>query len=308
VPRVSVLLTSYHHQDYLKECICSALEQTFRDYEIIAVDDASQDASPEILQSLLGGHPQAQLILHKENRGTYPSLNEALARARGEYAAILNSDDVWLPEKLERQVALMQADPDIAFCHTSGWFINDKGERLAGKPMGFAFPEGEREFTLADFVRNNCAIASSVMFRVSWVRDLGGFDESFKNLGDWDMWLKLAEKGKVGFVPQPLTLYRIHSRNTIYFAETTFQEDARIREKIRARKEELLALTGHSRDMRLALAHNSACLGNLYSVLGKPSEARRLFWESLRLYPYRFKSLLRIILTFAPPAIRRRLM
>ncbi len=308
MPQVSVLLTSYNHQLYLRECVLSALEQTFQDYEIIAVDDGSQDASPEILKTLLRGHPRAKLILRKENRGTYPSVNEALAQAEGEYAAILNSDDVWLPEKLERQVALLQSDPRIAFCHTSGWFINDKGERLTGKPMGFSFPEGERSYTLADFVRNNCAIASSVMFRVPLVRDLGGFDETFKNLGDWDMWLRLAEVGRIGFVPQPLTLYRVHSSNTIYFAETTFREDARIREKIRARKEELLAKAEDAREMRLALAHNSACLGNLYSVLGKPSEARRLFGESLRMHPYRLKSVLRFFLTFAPPALRRRLM
>lgn len=308
MPQVSVLLTSYNHQNYLKECVLSALRQTYQDYEIIAVDDASQDASPEILKDLLGGHPRAKLILHEENRGTYPSLNEALAVAEGEYASILNSDDVWLPEKLERQVELFHKEPALTLCHTSGWFINDKGERLSGQPMGFSFPAGEHSFTLADFVRNNCAIASSVMFRVRTVRDLGGFDETFKNLGDWDMWLKLAEEGKVGFVPQPLTLYRIHSTNTIYLAETTFTEDARIREKLHARLKELLDKADDPKQMRLALAHNAACLGNLYSVLGKPFEARRLFGESLRIYPYRLKSVLRFILTFAPASVRRRLM
>lgn len=304
-PRVSVLLTSYNHERWLRDCIESALGQTLQDVEVIVVDDNSSDGSREILREY--AH-RVTLILNDSNVGTYAALNQALEAAHGEYAAVLNSDDVWLPEKLQLQVQAMDEDASYSLCHTFGRFIDDDGNTLAGRPMGFDFPWMESGDHLATFIANNRAIASSVLLRTETARRLGGFDASFKILGDWEMWLRLAEQGRVAFIPQQLTLYRVHQTNTIYNLEPKYIEEIRIREKYAARVDELLERSRGSREMREALAHTLACLGSLYSITGRAAEARGAYVRSLRLNPKRFKSALRYLLTFAPLSVRRRLL
>ena len=304
-PKVSVLLTSYNHERWLRECIESALNQTLEDVEVIAVDDNSTDGSREILQEYAG---RLSLILNDVNVGTYGALNQALEAARGEYAAVLNSDDVWLPEKLRLQAEAMDSNRGHSLCHTFGRFIDDEGITLPGRPMGFVFPWMESGDHLATFIANNRAIASSVMFRSDTARRLGGFDASFKILGDWEMWLRLAEEGSVAFVAEELTLYRVHQTNTIYNLEPKYREEIRIREKYSARPSQLLAQSGGAREMREALAHTLACLGSLYSITGRAREARAAFARSLRLNPKRIKSALRWVLTFAPLSVRKRLL
>lgn len=302
-PRVSVLLTSYNHERWLRECIESALNQTLANVEIIIVDDNSTDRSREILREYSS---RITLILNDSNVGTYGALNQALEVASGEFAAVLNSDDAWMPEKLRLQVDLMDSNDEFMLCHTFGRFIDDDGNTLPGRPMGFDFPWMESGEHLATFIANNRAIASSVLFRTETAKRLGGFDASFKILGDWEMWLRLAEEGKVAFVPEELTLYRVHQTNTIYNLEPKYREEIRIRERYAARVDELLRRSQGSREMRAALAHTLACLGSLYSITGRPGEARRAYVCSLKLNPKRFKSALRWLLTFAPLSVRRR--
>lgn len=283
----------------------SALNQTYGNLEVIVVDDSSKDGSLEILKSY---RDRIKLIVNDPNIGTYPSLNRALEAATGEYVAVLNSDDLWRPEKLDRQVALLESDQDMAFCHTYGWFIDENDVEIAGAPMGFEFPRTECGKILHTFVANNSAIASSVVMRTPYALKVGGFDGSFRNLGDWDMWLKLAEAGNVGFVDEKLTLYRVHGANTIYATETTRREEQLIREQHRERAQELLVSAIDEPAMKRSLAHSLACLGSLYSIAGDPAEARACFKQSLKLNPRRIKSALRYLLTFAPLSIRRRLL
>jgi glycosyltransferase involved in cell wall biosynthesis len=299
MPRVSVLLTSFKHERYLRSCIESALSQTFEDFEVIAVDDNSPDASPKILSEY---SDRVHVILNKENRGTYAVLNQALEIASGEYCAVLNSDDLWLPDKLSKQVQLMSAEPETAFCHTFGEFIDQDGAIIDGKPMGFAFPRTPSGDCLPIFIANNTAIASSVMFRTALAREIGGFDTRYRNLGDWDMWLRLAERGPVAFCGEKLTLYRVHATNTIRATEVTREEELRLRVGVWERREAL----PDSPELRLALAHSAACIGSLFSISGDAPRARAFFADSLRLNPRRVKSALRWLLTFAPLALRKR--
>jgi glycosyltransferase involved in cell wall biosynthesis len=299
LPKVSVVLTSYNHERYLGACLESALTQTYSNVEIIAIDDCSKDKSRDILAAYADS---IRLILNEQNQGTYGVLNQGLAAASAEYIAVLNSDDLWLPHKLEKQVALMEQNAEMSFCHTFGDFIDASGNVVGGRPMGFPFPRTGTGWMLPTFIANNTAIASSVLMRTETAHAIGGFDSSFKNLGDWDMWIRLAERGSVGFVDEKLTLYRVHGANTIYNIEVTRAEEMRLRESA------FLRHAGKAREpsMQKALAHTAACLGSLYSITGDPQKARELYVESIRLNPVRIKSYLRYLLTFAPLSIRRR--
>ncbi len=279
------------------------MNQDFTDCEFIVIDDNSKDSTHEILKEYAS---QMQIVMNTENRGTYGVLNQGLEMAKGKYCAILNSDDVWLNGKIKKQVELMETDNNMSFCHTYGRFIDANGKEIDGKPMGFAFPRTPTGNVLSIFVANNSAIASAVMMRTETVRKVGGFDASFKNLGDWDMWLKLSEEGGVGFVDEDLTLYRIHGENTIYKTETTRAEDMRIRKKLFERRNELMQKAHDKQGMRIAMAHNIACLGSLYSVSGQAGMARKMYLQSLKYYPWRMKTILRFFITFAPLSVRKR--
>jgi glycosyltransferase involved in cell wall biosynthesis len=300
MPRVSVLLPSYNHERFLRECVESILSQTYQDFEIIAIDDGSKDGSVEILRAY---GDKLRLFVNDPNLGTYATLNRALSLAEGEYAAVMNSDDVWKPTKLMKQVEAMDADPMAAICHTFGQFIDQNGTVITGRPMGFEFPRTPAGRALPFFVRSNCAVASSILMRTSIAKSIGGFDETFRTLGDWDMWLRMLENGTLAFVDEPLTLYRVHGANTIYATDIVRQEEIRIRERIAKRASELLET--HPA-MRSSLAHNSACLGLLYSIIGRPRDARKRYVESLRLNPKRMKSVIRYFMTFLPLAVRKK--
>jgi glycosyltransferase involved in cell wall biosynthesis len=305
VPKVSILIPSYNHERYIRECVDSALDQTHRDREVIVIDDGSKDSSQDILRSY---GDQIRFSVNDHNVGTYPTLNRALAMGTGDYVAILNSDDKWRPTKLENQVALMEASPNMSFCHTHGRFIDENGCRIEGAPMGFHFPITPNGRIHHLFVEKNMAVASSVVIRASTAREVGGFDESFRNFGDWEMWLRLSEIGEVGFVSEPVTEYRVHGANTIYAAEITRLEEMRIRTQHRERANDLLRNYHDANAMRVALAHSLACLASLHSVEDEPKRARELFAASLKLNPMRIKSALRFLLTFAPLSVRRRLL
>ena len=123
MPRVSILLTCYNHLRHLKIAIDSIKAQTFTDYEIVALDDGSTDGTREWLTQLQQDEPTLPIALYfnEENLGTYGTLNRGLDVARGEYIAEFNDDDVWMPTKLEKQVAMLDRDQKIGLVHTGGW-------------------------------------------------------------------------------------------------------------------------------------------------------------------------------------------
>src|SRR5688572_13854708 len=176
MPTVSILLTCYNHLAYLPAAVEGVRAQTFKDWEIIAVDDGSTDGSREWLSANL---PEAELIFNETNLGTYASLNVALAQAQGKFIAILNDDDLWAPEKLEKQLALLEAHPEVGLVHTDGNFIDGEGRKVEGSPLGFEFPRMETGYALLALLHQNKIIASAALVRKECFDQLGGFNEDY---------------------------------------------------------------------------------------------------------------------------------
>jgi len=303
MPKVSILLTCYNHLRFLGPCLDSVFSQTFRDFEVIAVDDGSTDGTRE---ALVGETRLDRLILTESNVGTYQALNLALAEARGEFVAVLNDDDVWAPRKLERQLELFDAHPEIGLAHTDGWFIDGDGQRLEGTPLGFEFPRTETGDVLPALIYANKIIASAALVRRRCFEEVGVFDPGYFGSGDWHMWLRVAERWPVGFVPEPLTFYRVHGSNASHKLERIWRDDERLRIWIRSKYADYLASGRDRRLLARAFAHNEACLGTVLMLNGKPREARRAYLRSLRLRPTRAKSVLRLVGTFLPRDLFRR--
>lgn len=303
MPTVSVLLTCYNHRRYLPEALDSVRSQTFTDYEIIAIDDGSTDGS----RAWLAEHaPDATLIFNEQNLGTYGSLNRALAAAEGEFVAVLNDDDVWAPGKLEAQLALFAQHPKLGLVHTDGHFIDGEGNLIAGSPLGFEFPRTETGDVLLDLIYQNKIIASAVLVRRACFDEVGNFNPAYFGSGDWEMWLRIAERWPVGYVDQPLTMYRVHGANASHKLDRIWQDDQRLREWIRECEPRWRCGPYETARLDRAFAHNEACLGTVRTLNGDPAGGREAYARSLRLMPGRWKSRMRMIATFLPRPIFRK--
>ncbi|MCS7272645.1 MAG: glycosyltransferase [Fimbriimonadales bacterium] len=296
-PRVSVLIPSYNHARFLPATLQSVFDQTYTDYEIVVVDDGSTDGSVELLRS----YGDRIRLFTQQNRGTYPTLNRCVAESRGEYLAILNSDDLWAPTKLEKQVAFLDAHPQVGLVHTGGHFIDAEGRILSNNPLGFPWPRTPTGNIIELLVRYNRIVPSSAVLRRECFERVGGFREDLYGLGDWEMWLRVALEYDIGYIDEPLTLYRVHGANAFLQHRRLLEDEVKVRsETIHACETRFMQRANDPRAMRLALAHSYACLGTDYALLGDRKRARQAYIRSLQLYPLRFKSVLRLMLTFLP--------
>jgi glycosyltransferase involved in cell wall biosynthesis len=299
MPRVSILLTCYNHIRFLPAAYQSVLDQTFADYEILAIDDGSTDGTREWLKGREGG--KMRCVFNEKNLGTYATLNVGLSEAKGQYIAILNDDDLWAPGKLEAQVAMLDANQNQGLVHASGWFIDGDGNRHRdAAPLGFPFPRLESGDAVAGLIHHNQIIASAALVRREAFDRCGSFDPDFYGCGDWQMWLRIAQQYEIGFVDEPMTFYRVHGANAALNDEKMYEDSRRIREWIATWAEKRAGL-------KAASAHNWACLGMERTWLGDRSGGREAYRQSLKRMPGRFKTYLRLLATYLPRRAFRKL-
>ncbi len=267
--------------------------QTYLDYEIIALDDGSTDGSREWLSA----QTDLQIVFNEKNLGTYGTLNKGLELATGEFVAVLNDDDVWMPEKLERQVALLDSHPEVGLVHTEGEFIDGEGVVFEGKPLGFSFPRFETGDILLDLVYENKIIASAAVFRKGLIEKIGPYNENYFGSGDWELWFRIAEQAKVGCVNQNLTQYRVHGANASHKLEKIWKDDQMLREWMLPRLEDLTSRFPDER-IQAAKAHCWAALGTVRMLNGDPRSSREAYRASMHLMPGRIKNYLRFAATY----------
>ena len=194
-PRVSVVIPTHNRAWCLDRAVESVLAQTFRDLELIVVDDGSEDDTAR----LLAGYAEAVRVIRQPNRGVSAARNAGIRASRGPWIALLDSDDHWLPEKLAVQLDWLDAHPDYCICQTEETWIRS-GRRVNPKKRhrkhgGFIF---ERCLPL-------CLVSpSAVMMARGLLEEVGGFDEELPACEDYDLWLRIACRHPIGLVDQPL--------------------------------------------------------------------------------------------------------
>lgn len=209
-PRVSVLVAAFNGEAFVGEALASLSAQSFRDFEAIVVDDGSTDGTAARVATLAAADPRIRLI-RQANGGTQAARNAALAVARGRWVALLDQDDVWLPGKLEAQMALADADPRANLLFTN-YHVWDGTRRLEIRyARRDKVPEGDVAVGLA---RSCLFQASTVMVPRALAVELGGFDPNLRNAGDWDLWLRIADRGiHARGTFESLVLYRVWDGN-----------------------------------------------------------------------------------------------
>ena len=218
-PLISVIIPAYNTADTIVESIDSVLAQTYKHYEIIVVDDESPDNVASVVTKRYG---TKVTLLRQKNTGLAGARNTGINQAKGEYVAFLDSDDVWLPAKLELQAKQIAEHPDGDIFYTNCFFWKD------GKKTGqWTDIHGQKDGQIASQLIERTVMLPvlTVVAKTATVRERGLFDEALRQVEDYDMWLRVATHGGRFYgLPEPLALYRINPdglfQNTLLIAQT----------------------------------------------------------------------------------------
>jgi len=219
-PRVSVITTVYNCEKYIDECINSILNQSLKDFELIIVDDGSTDDTPNRLEQYKD--PRVK-VFRQENAGIYQAANKAVSLSTGSLIAVLDADDYALPDRLETQVAFMEKNPDYVFCGSRYLKLLD-GKEIPTK-IQFVQTDSELRRTVSCF---NPFAHSSIIYRKASYLEIGGYDESFKIGGDFDLLIRLLKLGKGCNLDRDLVVHRIHKKSTSRIKERIILTEALI--------------------------------------------------------------------------------
>ncbi|HET7694289.1 MAG TPA: glycosyltransferase [Vicinamibacterales bacterium] len=207
MPAVSIIMPAYNVAPYIASAIRSALVQTYTDFELIVVDDGSKDNTAEIVKSLMREDGRIRLV-QQANRGLAGARNTALRAARGEMLALLDSDDMWEPEFLGAQIAILDARPEVDIVTGNGWYLEGPRHGQLARP----YPDPRPDPVLASIIGDEWSVFIMSVMRRRVYTAIGPFDEEMRSNEDYDFWLRAAIAGfTFARNDRPLGYYRVRS-------------------------------------------------------------------------------------------------
>ncbi len=199
---VSVIVPTFNRKDLVCGALDSVFAQTFRDFELLVIDDGSTDGTFELLQQTYGS---AIRLYRQSNLGAAAARNRGMDEARGRFIAFLDSDDTWKPEKLERQISAFQRDPDLGLVYCGFEGRNERGELIRTH-----IPQLDGMIADQLLFGNHIGGASVVVLKKECANAVGRFDGAFSPAEDHEYWIRFCRRYKAGFTPEPLVLYLSH--------------------------------------------------------------------------------------------------
>jgi hypothetical protein len=308
MPRVSVVIPAFNRAALIGETLDSVLAQTYRDLEVIVVDDGSTDDTPTILAQY---ERDARLrVIRQANHGEGAARNAGIGAARGEYVAFVDSDDVWRADKLERQMALLLDNRGLAWVYADA-YVFDHETRQVLYVIGQRVQQYEghvaRPLLMVDFIPSPTPVIRRTVFdEVGYFDALppaGGPTEHMHPrehgwarpwCADWDMWLRIAARYAVRRDPQALAGYRIHSTMMSQQASALMMHQYRMATIERAAA---FAPPVYARLRRRALAVQCVRMARIFADQGDVPRARQMFVEALRHFPGRLDVYPRLVAT-----------
>ena len=270
-PQVSVIILTRNRPEFLVKAVESVLNQTYTDFEIVIVDDASTDKTPEVIKSFQD--PRIISIRHDVNKGESGSRNAGVKVAKGELVAFLDDDDEWLPQKLELQVSLLQKGNDKLGGVYTGFY---KWDMVEEKIVGEIIPKKRGNISEDMFIKNWVGTPSTVLVKNKCFQDVGEFDEKLVFGPDWDMWLRIAHKYEFEYIASPLVKYGIHSQQM----STSYRKWILGREKLLEKYGEFFSVK------RKGQSEFWVLLGVNYCYDGNFEKGIKTFWYGIKNYPH----------------------
>lgn len=214
----SIVIPAYNAEKYIRETIDSALAQTYKNKEIIVVDDGSTDRTPEILEE----YGSKILVVRQSNKGSAGACNAGVAVASGVWVCFLDADDIWLPEKLSLQIKCCGKN---VISHTDSVCF---GDAVVGEIRRSSFEPPYSGRVLEELLVINFISKSTVMMRRDIFNQYGGFDESYVTCEDWPFWIRVCADHELGYLPEPVVRYRVHLKSKSMLSRRTLIARLRI--------------------------------------------------------------------------------
>ncbi len=275
--KISIVITSYNKAQFIEETINSALNQTFKDHEIVFVDDGSTDNTKEIL----GKYKNKIKYYYKKNGGHSDAKNYGVRKARGKYIAFLDGDDVWFQDKLESNYAVLNEDPAISLVYSNFSIIDQDGKTTLREFDLDSLKQKYPSILLGNFIGFSGAIVKKDCFK-----ELGFFYSELDMYEDWDFWNRVIEKHKFCLINKPLFYYRAINQDKFTKKQI----------KLRLKRQLLVLKRAFSRDKTLPFFFRLNCISNVYFETAKACFFRRQYLDVIKLlficcflFPFRIK-------------------
>lgn len=202
-PKISVILSVYNGEKYIREAVESVLKQTFHDFEFIIIDDGSTDKTPEILNSF--SDLRIVRIKNEKNIKLIKSLNKGIEISHGEFLARMDADDICMPERFEKQVNFLKKNPDVGVLGTAVNIIDEKGRVISTLTQPLS-----HEGILWKMFFECAIIHPTVMARQELIKNAGGYDINFPHIEDTELWMRIILKTRFANLPDVLVAHRLH--------------------------------------------------------------------------------------------------
>jgi len=215
-PLVSVIIPVFNGEKYIAQAVDSVLKQTYQDFEILLIDDGSVDKSLEIMNAYVDERVSVFQHLNGQNRGVSQTRKLGLENAKGKYVAFLDADDWFCPDKLEKQVAILENNPQHVLCHSS---VNYITENKLSFPHDFNFSKVDKEYDfldLPDFLTVNPVFNSSVLIRKEVLIEINFSMPQLFQFEDWITWILCSKKGSFYYLAESLCNYRYHEDSSTF--------------------------------------------------------------------------------------------
>lgn len=225
-PTVSVIIPTYNRANYLNRTINSVLNQTFKDFELIIVDDGSTDNTKSLVREFSKNDSRIKYIWQENSGGPSKPLNNGIINSKGKYIAFLGSDDEFLPEKLEKQIKKFDSvEENVGLVYCGLRYVPENGKKskiVVTELRGDLFNE---------ILENSFIAGIAPLVKSECFQKLGILDESLPSGEDWDMWIRISKNYKFDYVPEPLAIYHIHGKQISSNFDDTIKGFERILEK-----------------------------------------------------------------------------
>jgi glycosyltransferase involved in cell wall biosynthesis len=297
-PKVSVVIPVYNGDRFVAGAIESGLAQTYRNFELVIVNDGSTDESREKILPYFD-LPNVRYI-EQQNKGVAAARNAAIRNATGELIAFLDQDDLWLPDKLELQVSYLQYHPNVPLVHANVACIDDAGQEVDfhwdTQVEGMCF----REL----FARNRIAVLT-VLVRKDCLQEVGPLNEKLSGVDDYELWLRIARRFPIGHMDDVVAHYRFHDRNVSRDSfDMTFRDLGAIQSIVDNFPDVYETLGARIVKQRLAQLHFE--LGGWYMWKSHDfARAKRHFYEAIKLRPMHIPSFRRFLWCALSPGGRK---
>ncbi len=289
--RVSVLIPAYNVSKFLPKALESILSQTFLDFEIIVVDDGSVDNTKNIVERYTKRYGEKIRYIYQANRGLAAARNTGLRHSRGEYIALLDADDEWLPNRLAEGVRVLDENPAVGLVHSNSMRISEIGEIIRINKRNPRLLSGWIFNNL--FLREADVSCPTVVFRRDCIEKVGEFDENLSRLGceDRELWLRIAQHFRFAYIDKVLARYRVRS-------SSMSKDTSRM---VEARYYVINKFTSGSRFSILrqrALHQVHRELGDEFLELIKCVDARKEYFQALKFWPFSFWAWFNLVKTY----------